>query len=58
MGAIRAGSTAAGAHFGPLGAVAGEAFGSRVAGRYGASAALRNVEARIKPLTRAPDEPG
>jgi hypothetical protein len=50
MAAIRGGATAAGAHFGPLGAVAGETIGSKLAGRYEASAALKNVENRIKPL--------
>jgi hypothetical protein len=50
MTALRAGPTALGAHFGPLGAVAGEAVGGKLAEKYGSAASLKNVEARIKTL--------
>jgi hypothetical protein len=51
MAAIRGGATAAGAHLGPMGAVAGEYLGGKAAGKINDAALKKNVESRIVQLS-------
>jgi hypothetical protein len=51
MAAIRGGATAAGAHLGPIGAVAGEYLGGKAAGKINDAALRKSVESRIVQLS-------